>query len=52
MGVLSEIDSRPPCYPAFALVVRVRKSYKDGVNPGPLQVAPYGSSGTMIHMSK
>jgi hypothetical protein len=32
MGGLSEIDGRPPCYPAFALVVRLRKSYKDGVN--------------------
>jgi hypothetical protein len=29
---LSEIDGRPPCYPAFLLVVRLRKSYKDGVN--------------------
>ena len=32
MGVLSEIDSRPRCYLAFLLVVRLRKSYKDGVN--------------------
>jgi hypothetical protein len=29
---LSEIDGKAPCYPAFALVVRLRKSYKDGVN--------------------
>ena len=29
---LSEMDGRAPCYPAFALVVRLRKSYKDGVN--------------------
>jgi hypothetical protein len=48
----SEIDGQAPCCPAFALVVRLRKSYKDGVNCGPLQVAPYGSSGTMIHMSR
>jgi hypothetical protein len=32
MGVLSEIDSGAPCYPAFPLVVRLRESYKDGVN--------------------
>jgi DUF917 family protein len=32
---LSEIDGRAPCYPAFALVVLLRKSYKDGVNHGP-----------------
>ena len=30
---LSEMDSRALCYPAFALVVRLRKSYRDGVNP-------------------
>jgi hypothetical protein len=29
---LSEIDSQAPCYPAFALVVPLRKTYKDGVN--------------------
>jgi hypothetical protein len=29
---LSEIDGRPLCYPAFPLVVRFRKSYRDGVN--------------------
>src|SRR4030095_7699028 len=33
---LSEMDGRALCYPAFALVVRLRKSYKDGVNPRPL----------------
>ena len=32
MEVLSEIDGLALCYPAFALVVRLRKSYKDGVN--------------------
>ena len=32
MGVLSEIDGPALCYPASALVVRLRKSYKDGVN--------------------
>jgi hypothetical protein len=32
MGVLSEIDSQAPCYPAFPLVVLLRRSYKDGVN--------------------
>jgi hypothetical protein len=26
-----EIDSGAPCYPAFALAVRLRTSYKDGV---------------------
>jgi hypothetical protein len=35
-GVLSEIDGQALCYPAFALVVRLRKPYKDGVNHGPL----------------
>jgi hypothetical protein len=29
---LLEIDGPALCYPAFALVVRLRKSYKDGVN--------------------
>src|SRR5215217_3349639 len=29
---LSEMDGRPLCYPAFPLVVRLRKSYRDGVN--------------------
>jgi hypothetical protein len=29
---LSEIDSEAPCYPAFPLVVPLRKSYKGGVN--------------------
>jgi hypothetical protein len=29
---LSEIDGQALCYPAFSLVVLVRKSYKDGVN--------------------
>ena len=32
MWVLSEIDSQALCYPAFLLVARLRKSYKDGVN--------------------
>jgi len=32
MGVLSEIDGRPLCYPAFLLVVLLRKSFKHGVN--------------------
>jgi hypothetical protein len=32
IGVLSEMDGRALCYPAFPLVVLVRKSYKDGVN--------------------
>ena len=35
MGVLSEIDSQAPCYPAFPLVGLLRKSYKDGVNSLP-----------------
>ena len=29
---LSEMDGRAPCYPAFALVVPLRRTYKDGVN--------------------
>ena len=29
---LLEIDGWALCYPAFALVVRFRKAYKDGVN--------------------
>jgi hypothetical protein len=32
MEVLSEMDGQALCYPAFALVVLVRKSYRDGVN--------------------
>ena len=32
MGVLSEIDSKAPCYPAFPLVVLLRKYHRDGVN--------------------
>jgi hypothetical protein len=32
---LSEIDSQALCYPAFPLVVLLRKSYKDGVNRCP-----------------
>ncbi len=36
---LSEIDGRAPCYPAFPLVVLLRKSYKDGVNLS-VQVQP------------
>jgi hypothetical protein len=35
MGVLSEIDSRAPCYPAFPQVVRLRRCRRDGVNCGP-----------------
>ena len=35
MRVLSEIDTGALCYPAFPLVVRLRKPYKDGVNPWP-----------------
>jgi hypothetical protein len=34
MAVLSEIDGWALCYPAFPLVVLLRKSYKDGVNRG------------------
>jgi hypothetical protein len=36
---LSEIDGRALCYPAFPLVVLLRKSYKDGVNLS-VQVQP------------
>ena len=32
---LSEMDGRALCYPAFSLVVLLRKSYKDGVNRCP-----------------
>jgi hypothetical protein len=35
MSHLSEIDGQAPCYPAFPLVVLLRKSYKDGVNSLP-----------------
>jgi hypothetical protein len=31
---LSEIDGRAPCYPAFPLVMLLRKSHRDGVNRG------------------
>ena len=30
------MDGSAPCYPAFALVVRLRKAYKDGVNSYPV----------------
>jgi hypothetical protein len=33
---LSEIDSQALCYPAFPLVMRLRKPYKDGVNSDPI----------------
>ena len=39
MGVLSEMDGSALCYPAFPLVVPLRKTYKDGVNL-PIQVQP------------
>ena len=32
MAVLSEIDGKAPCYPAFPLVVLLRKYHRDGVN--------------------
>jgi hypothetical protein len=35
MRVLSGIDGQAPCYPAFPLVVLLRKSYKDEVNSLP-----------------
>jgi hypothetical protein len=35
MRVLSEMDGRALCYPAFPLVGLLRKSYKDGVNRCP-----------------
>ena len=41
---VSEIDGPAPCYPAFALVVRLRKSYKDGVNS--LSAAERGRTAT------
>jgi hypothetical protein len=33
---LSEMDGRALCYPASSQVAPLRKSYKDGVNCGPL----------------
>ena len=36
MSHLSEMDGRALCYLAFPLVVRLRKSYKDGVNRDPV----------------
>ena len=36
---LSEMDGQALCYPAFPLVVPLRKSYRDGVNL-PIQVQP------------
>jgi hypothetical protein len=51
MGVLSEIDSRAPCYPAFPQLALIREWHKDGVNRRPpIYAAPCGSSGTMIYM--
>jgi hypothetical protein len=32
MGVLSEIDGRAPCYPAFFQVMPLREWHRDGVN--------------------
>ena len=34
MGVLSEIDSQAPCYPAFPQAAWLRKGHRDGVNCG------------------
>jgi hypothetical protein len=34
MGVLSEIDSRAPCYPAFSQAIWLRTCRRDGVNCG------------------
>jgi hypothetical protein len=50
MGVLSEIDSKAPCYPAFALFVLLRKSYKDGVNLS-VQIRPsvLARPGRVVH---
>jgi hypothetical protein len=50
---LSEIDGRAPCYPAFALVARLRKSYKDGVNREPavqsiMVVGPEGAQFLLV----
>jgi hypothetical protein len=39
-----EIDGPALCYPAFALVVRLRRSYKDGVNS--LSAAERGRTAT------
>jgi hypothetical protein len=36
---LSEMDGRASCYAAFALVVRLRKWHRDGVNPS-VQIRP------------
>ena len=41
---VSEIDGPALCYPAFALVVRLRWSYKDGVNS--LSAAERGRTAT------
>jgi hypothetical protein len=50
---LSEIDGQAPCYPAIALVVRLRKSYKDGVNREPavqsiMVVGPEGAQFLLV----
>jgi hypothetical protein len=52
MAVLSEMDSRPLCYPAFALVVLVRKSYKDGVNRSPLPDPEHPAGGPVLHLAE
>ena len=42
MGVLSEMGGPALCYPAFPLVVLLRKAYRDGVNCGPLSTDGLG----------
>ena len=52
MGLLSEIDSRAPCYRAFFQVMPLRKCHRDGVNyPRLDHAAADGSLGTMIHIA-
>jgi magnesium-transporting ATPase (P-type) len=48
MAVLSEMDGRALCYPAFSLVVPLRKTYKDGVNGGGLVAEPAQPSSTPV----
>jgi hypothetical protein len=35
MGVLSEIDSEAPCYPAFPQLTMLHEWHRDGVNHAP-----------------
>jgi hypothetical protein len=46
------MDGRPLCGPAFALVVLLRESYRDGVNRCPLPVPEQLAGGPVLHLAE